>query len=481
MTQETLYPLEQGRAKKGKEAYQKLYQEFLRRLPLVGDFEQLLALAEVYLFAVPAQTGVYESDISPFDHLRLVAGLTQILYRDYQGGILTQEILERSLAALRNGNEEKIPDKPLFLLLRCDLSGIQNFIFNVTARAARSVKARSVYLELFMRYVVKYVLRELRLFSTVIVYLGGGNAELLLPQNAEDVLQKVRKRVSDLLLHLHQGELYLSMEWVPLSLRGFFHFMEEREKLAQRIDLRKRGKFSELDEEVFFERFFVPRSEVVEEGKQCRNCSRKAEGQFEDPEDQLCPVCQSFIDFVDDLKREKMKYLVEEIPPLTRQPRKVQEMFEALGYRIRFTDSSPFHGRIYRLEEVSLEQGNGGLCHGFILGSFHLPDKTFSEIARAAQEEENGKRIGAVRLGYLKMDVDNLGAIFKELAEVGKERATALSLYRAFSRYLELFFGGYLVHFIRQKDPGNRFFYPVFVGGDDLFLVGSFPQMVELA
>ncbi|MGQ9472952.1 MAG: Cas10/Cmr2 second palm domain-containing protein [Candidatus Caldatribacteriaceae bacterium] len=110
------------------------------------------------------------------------------------------------------------------------------------------------------------------------------------------------------------------------------------------------------------------------------------------------------------------------------------------------------------------------------MSSFRLPEATFDETSKTSIRDETGDP----SLGYLKMNVDNLGATFAKLAEKGEERTTALSLYRAFSRRLELFFGGYLVDFLAKRLE-EKLVYPVFSGGDDLFLIGGWREISQLA
>lgn len=472
MTAESLLPRFQEEVRRGPEAYRALYRDFLEKLRGVQDFEQLLSLSEIYLSAVPAQTGVYEGDISLFDHARLVAGLTQILYRDVHHGVLLEGDLEILRRCLRErDNTHSLMEKPLFYLWKADLSGIQKFIFTVPSdQAVRMIKGRSVYLDLLLRYVVKYLLRELGLSSACLLYLGGGNAEVLLPFGREQDLQRIRERVVRTLLYFHQGELYLAVEWLPVSLAGLFRFMETREVLQRRIEHRKKQKFRELGEASFFEHFFVPQKVAVGEGEGCERCGRKKSTE------RLCLACGSFVDFTDMLKRSR--YLLEEtVTPLERPPQTVWEVFECLGFRISFSPEAFSPGWVYRLEEASLAtEREGRLADGFIPGSFRLPEVTFEEIAQSSRRGDYGD----LALAYLKMDVDNLGTLFMKLAEKGKERASALSLYRAFSRRLELFFGVYLVNLIRTRMEAGCL-YPVFVGGDDLFLIGGWREMVVLA
>ncbi len=92
--------------------------------------------------------------------------------------------------------------------------------------------------------------------------------------------------------------------------------------------------------------------------------------------------------------------------------------------------------------------------------------KTFSDIAQMAK--------GSKHLGILKADVDNLGFVFME----GFSQRYSVSRVSTLSRMLDLFFSGY-VNVLLEKEFTNV--YSVFSGGDDLFLVGPWDKMPELA
>jgi CRISPR-associated protein Csm1 len=495
-------PTQKEKAKKGSQEYQKLAVQFLAKLRLVRDFEQLVNVCEIYLSQVPAQTVGYESDISLFDHSRLTAALAHCLYRDYQKGLLREKDLDDGKEWLRRDIDDSwspaVLNKELFWFVKLDLSGIQRFIFNVTSKqAARMLKGRSVYLDLLVRYVVKHLLKKAGVSSVNIVYLGGGNAELLLPLVEESLLEEVRCRVSEILWELHHGEIYLAMEWLPLTLEGLFNFIEKREELHERLDIRKIKRFVELGEEKLYQQLFVPQGEGLGEGESCSVCHRRRK-EIVSEEERRCEVCQSFVDLTDQVR--EAKYLLErEVEPSDALPRTVFDIFRSLGFDVKFARNFSHDTRVYILEDVSLniEGEKERLADGFLLGSFRIPVGDFRKLAGKEDETENhssdeAEKVGDTRLGYLKMDVDNLGRIFAELVQKEKERSerrrtTALSRYRALSRRIELFFGGYVVNLLtdnknKSNDASSRtLFYPVFSGGDDLFVIGRWDNIVNLA
>ena len=88
---------------------------------------------------------------------------------------------------------------------------------------------------------------------------------------------------------------------------------------------------------------------------------------------------------------------------------------------------------------------------------------------------------GIDRLGILRMDVDNLGELFQKGFE---ERAT-LSRIAGLSSAISLYFEGWVSRVVeevnRKRGMGDNCIYTIYSGGDDLFFVGAWDAIVELA
>jgi len=109
--------------------------------------------------------------------------------------------------------------------------------------------------------------------------------------------------------------------------------------------------------------------------------------------------------------------------------------------------------------------------------------KTFHHIAycsRRAHAKKSGGFRGTTHLGILKADVDSLGLIFRYgLAEEDPNQSRlTVSRYAQLSRMMNYFFSRVLPHHF-ATDTDCRDFYTVFAGGDDLFLLGPWNQIVE--
>jgi len=104
--------------------------------------------------------------------------------------------------------------------------------------------------------------------------------------------------------------------------------------------------------------------------------------------------------------------------------------------------------------------------------------KTLNDIASAALEETGkNKETGTESLGILKADVDNLGL----LMSCGlRDNLYTISRMAALSRQMNNFFSMYLPRLLVVNTRFNDV-YTVFAGGDDLFLIGPWHQMIELA
>lgn len=87
---------------------------------------------------------------------------------------------------------------------------------------------------------------------------------------------------------------------------------------------------------------------------------------------------------------------------------------------------------------------------------------------------------GISRMGVLRMDVDNLGEIFIRGLSFGKgqdKNMGSLSRVATLSRQLHLFFAGYL-HRIMDNFRQCQIIY---AGGDDVFIIGSWHELPEVA
>ncbi|MFN3699726.1 MAG: type III-A CRISPR-associated protein Cas10/Csm1, partial [Dictyoglomus sp.] len=250
-TLENIFPTSED-IKVTEDDYKKLMYSFSKLFPQVNSINQLLTLFEFYFSQVPAQTIGYEPDISIYDHSRITAALAHALYKDYESKLINRDDLIKLKNILRSREEyentqEEIFNKKLFTLILGDLSGIQSFLFNVSSeKAGKMLKGKSVFIDLLSRYSAKYILDTTGFTRVNTIYLGGGNFELLLSYIPEEKLNIVREYLVENIWKFIGEELYLGIEWDFLSINDLFNFIYKREKLIEKLNERKKRKYSVL-------------------------------------------------------------------------------------------------------------------------------------------------------------------------------------------------------------------------------------------
>lgn len=100
------------------------------------------------------------------------------------------------------------------------------------------------------------------------------------------------------------------------------------------------------------------------------------------------------------------------------------------------------------------------------------------------QNDDFGELVGAEdnsfkRLGFLRMDVDNLGSLFKNALPDVKNLTTWVD-YTQLSYSLDLFFKGHLNH-VSQNEIFKKRLHIIYAGGDDVCIVGKWDKTILFA
>ena len=453
-----------------RKSYHSLSENMLNEFKRVKNKEELFFLLEKHLSFVPAQTTKNDPDISLFDHSKLTAAIAICLFHQIQSVKLDDDRIKQILNKM---NKEDLPDEH-FILLNADLSGIQNYIFNIPSKgAAKSLKGRSTYIILLMEAICDYIIQELDLEKANIIYNGGGNFYLLAPASFEDKIKTLRKEINRILLDAHQGKLFCNIGYSRIKLYEFKDFKDVWKRVGEETAKIKQKKLSEIWEDNY-ENLFEPK-ELVKDDKFCSVChSTENVSVYED--NKLCSLCHSFEDLTKSVSKAKYSVL-SEVERLNSEKTTYQSIFKKFGFQIDFSEQKPKHENVFVFNEFGNEQ-----ILKWKLGAFNLPTvfdeekkhnriKEFKELAG-----KNGK------LAYLKLDVDNLGKLFIEGFKKDDEEKEKPSLSRmsVLSRMLRIFFEGYLPYFIKHLKLENDI-YIVFSGGDDTFLIGEVETILQFS
>lgn len=465
-----------------------------------GFADNLLYLLEKYASRIPA-VGDRLPEISLYDHARTTAAFTLALYDFMQ--------------SQNRSDVSGLASQEPFLLLGGDVSGIQKFIYHIIARgAAKNLKGRSFYLQLMVDNVVSYLLGQFNLLAANVVYSSGGSFYLLLantPANRSK-LEQANDAINARLYEEHGTALYLALDTVSFGEKEIISQQADADighlwqQLAERLGRKKSQRFKQLIKGRYaslFEPIAVSSKEkrdaitgdelvdpvLLEEGKEDRvNRSTKMQiglgsglksaaywVQATSPVDYLK---QSNIMEINPLGLGVYNYFLSE-----KKMEGVKQKLEAEGDRIRIARFNQHGGGTPEILThrwaVAWYGGND-----FPQNQFGEP-KTFSELSgvefdRPNYQEDSQQAVNGpdlIRLGVLRMDVDNLGAIFKRGLPA---RLRTFSAYSTLSRSLDYFFKGYL-NAIQQQDAYKEHTQIIYSGGDDLFIVGKWDLMPAMA
>ncbi len=453
---------------KGQPAYAELWAAFEQEFAQLQKSEQntyslaenLTALLYRYATTVPSST-MHHPDVSLYDHLKSTATFALCLY-DY-------------LAAKNDWKPDIVVhgDEAPFLLVGGDLSGIQQYIYDIPSKdAAKNLKGRSFYLQILVENTVETILRNLQLPSACIVYASGGGFYLLAP-NTPQVIKNLEEHRSDIakaLWQTHQNGLSLQMDWQPVTHGQIFgqKINEAWRSLTQKIAQLKQQKFKET---ILLrpDHFFTPQDPVLENGTQ-----HKIEEALKD----LGKVLR---------KTDVWATSTDKIPQLG-------HIFQVPGlniynYLLSHDDLSNatirhpdrLNIRFLNQQDSGYDQARPYLRGKHCVYSYtyyggnQYPTNEYDDPLTFDKLAENGD--GAQKLGILRMDVDNLGAIF--IKGFDDNRRT-FSRYSVLSRNLDFFFKGYL-NLIWEQEGGRGSANIIYSGGDDLFIVGHWSATIRLA
>ncbi|WP_045217331.1 type III-A CRISPR-associated protein Cas10/Csm1 [Desulfonatronovibrio magnus] len=498
-----------------KDEYQKLCQSFLEDIDALARKNSdislrnlticLSSILERYTANVPSATNVRHPDISLFDHMRTTASIAQALY-------IEQSRKQNCLADLEIKNDSK------WLLVCGDFSGIQKFIYNLTNQgAAKGLRGRSYYVQLFCSLSSRYLLRELDLNPAALLYDSGGKFYILIPSCLKDDLYVARKSINSWLLNKFGGSVYMGLGIAPVTsdmfAQGNMH--EAWKAAAEDLEKDRTGKFRDfLHEQDFFE------------------------PQVDFNPTVSCPVCGTR------MVHQSIKCsLCEQLEKLGLWLRDTEAVLTVWNAKAGVETSSIFNSRkiiifddldaavilisshelsnlrYLKTEDAECifynESGEKDIKH------LDLPGVgvalQFSYLGRwdmRRQMDENqpwdfqryaDESQGIKRIGLLRMDVDNLGLIFMQglyfpqreslyikgksvpgwgnvVVQKGqpvRRPMASISRMTTLSRQLKNFFSGYLVNLLK-KDSFDKC-QIIYSGGDDLFVIGSWHQLPELA
>lgn len=406
-------------------------------------FELLLdTLLQKYGWCLPARWG--GGEVSLYDAARITAAIAVCLGRRGEG------------------------EAP-FLLVTGDFSGIQSYIFAVAQTSVRGVarrlRARSFLIDATVAALAHTTARRLEVPYQNILMLCGGKFQLLAPNLPEQAvrLEALRQETDQYLFRRYKGEIGVNLAWIPFGPEGFARYGDTVTRLAQALREQKDRPFAGplTGAEGWQEEAFSLCDDLA--GKtRCPSCqSRLIPAGAES-----CDECAAQAVVGGRLNRASTLWyshgsgeveLLEDCY-LSFSPQKAGELYQVV--QLNSWDIPP---------ELTCRPLTVRTMAGHLPAGPDGEPLTFNDLAARSP--------GKDRLGVFKADVDNLGYLFADGFR-GNGQGGTVGRVTALSRMLELFFSGYVHTLLRRDYP---MVYPVFSGGDDLFLIGPWDMLARLA
>ena len=438
-----------------------------------AHYQTIVALLHKYTARIPAATPWEKSkkkttpDISLYDHLRTTAAIAACIGRE----LTTDTKVDTELKLL---SDKKESDRNICALIKGDISGIQNFLYHIQSDgASNQLRGRSFYLQLLTETIANWVLKQFDLPITNLILASGGHFYILAPySDTEKELNKIRKQISEKLWELHTNELYCILDYADVKISDFTAqtFDKKWDEVSKNVNKQKLKKWSEMGAKQMFENLFEPQEErdvdwqFDELGKDLRQATTLVT--FDVPES---PIPDKPI-WSDAIKAFGLDARV--LRNQTEDVKKPHNATSAVLYRMGKTD---FLANIEKYQWEDIPVSYDFRIFKPIIARRHNTDdpEKIADYNYLAEASE-----GVQWLGALRMDVDNLGTVFKK-----KLKNATISRSATLSRELQLFFEGYVPQLCKEhnKNREKEILELIYAGGDDLFLVGGWSALPEIA
>lgn len=446
-------------------------------------FNSLLEVLEAQLSYIPSSTMKSEvADISLYDHVKLTAAIAASIkeWLDENNISDYKETLFKGATGFYG--------KKVFLLFSMDMSGIQDFIYTIASKnALKMLRSRSFYLEIFMENLIDELLDYIGMSRSNLIYSGGGHAYII-TANTENIKQKIVEfelKINEWLLDEFKTALFLGCGYAECSANELHNepegtYRQIFKNVSKMISQKKMKRYSAAQ-------IIKLNSKGKKDGtRECRVC-RRASKLLED--DDICSVCNAMIDMSQNILYEGF-YIVTENPkdkaalPLPFGRYLVAYNKEELLEKMKQDDSSYIRAYTKNKSYTGFK-----VVKKLWVGDYTLGD-SFEKLAKKSE--------GINRIAVFRADVDNLADAFVNgfVSEKYGEKYMTISRTATFSRKMSMFFKYHINYILengefyivdkKKEDKGkkgkrNRNATIVYSGGDDVFVVGSWDDVVGFA
>ncbi|MDX9978315.1 MAG: type III-A CRISPR-associated protein Cas10/Csm1 [Candidatus Cloacimonadales bacterium] len=474
-----------------KSGYNSLSKEWLDPRDFPSFLKSVDYLLYKHFHCIPSDTQEINSTSSFYHYTRTVAMVAAALYQNYND-------FESDL------NIEEIKDTKGYLLIGGDLSGIQNYLYDLNPEnskfSAKLLRARSFKIKSLSDMLIFKIINQCELCQHNILINAGGKFIILAP-NTETInseLNRIQQEVEEVFYREFLGAVSLNMDWsieIKFNELQPENFKETLGIFFNRLETKKLTRFktrlTKNENKKWDPRAFVVNDDKIVNDSMCKICNRRLKHKNENE----CFSCKQEIELgqalpnkqyviitkIENVHNELIRlgdislYLIEE--------NKLDEMKNAF-----LKDSLPYDIYAYK-------SGKSNRYHQYPFKATaaytHISkDRSvtdFEIISNMARQNWGDGISGLQANAIIKGDVDNLGAVFQK-GLISKDGKLSLSRYMSVSSMIDFFFAEHIpwllengsAKFYGVNIPFNPI-YTVYTGGDDFCLVGPWINVLLFA
>ena len=470
------------------------------------SINQLLQIIEEGFSYLPSSTNRAEvCDISLYVHSKITSAVASCmkLYFD------EQQIQDYKKYCFNSGSKIFRNEK-IYLLVSGDISGIQDFIYTIPSKGAlKTLRGRSLYINLLLEEFIDEYLEQIGLSRANVLYSGGGHFYILAP-NIEDTkkaIDKLQAKMNRWLMENIGINLYLAIGIAECSANNLMKSEAQGNLFAivnKKLKDDKTIRYSK--DEDFLEHIFNVEKEENTAKKECNICHNLVDKlwKYNSDEEIACEFCLNLYKLGQDILTQDLVFVISE--------EKIDGGIKIFGkdkdlymYAVNIEDIDMFKGKILRIySKNNLLESD--LAIRLYLADYSAKNETdevmtFDDLAKSSCKTDKGIK----RLGVLRLDIDDLGIAFSSGFVSDKDkiednlRYATLSRYADLSKDISMFFKVAINKICAGDLTGcvdfeERAFYIfgiakapkrkvniIYAGGDDLFLVGAWDEVLEVA
>ena len=463
-------------AKPNEEFYKTIKEKLSKKLEassedmdFINSFLELLEQTTSYMPVSKEE----KTDISVYEHIKQSIAIGSVIfeYLTENGKLEEQEQI--------CSNPKGFYSEKSMLLYSMDFSGIQSFIYGQYGKeeVLKNLRARSFYLEILMENIIDELLNKLELSGANLLYAGGGHAYFILAntEKTKTLIKDFDADVKNWMQDTFGIDLYVGTGYAQCSCND----LENQPEGAYSNCFREA---SAAVSENKLRRYSASQIKILNKGKKAdgeREC-RICHSSYNLNSDGVCSICEGFAKLSGNILKREIFTVVNDakkgiLPIYKGGYLSAENVSRRDGEEYLRTNKNIL---IRAYSKNSLYKGNNYI-KTIYAGDYHDAD-TLEDLVKDS--------IGIKRLGVLRGDIDNLGKAF--VGGFDSEKQT-LSKSAAFSRKLTQFFKYDINNILKNaeykipyfdsegNEDENRKIAVIYSGGDDVFVVGAWKDILE--